>query len=133
MTNGVIPKKIYLLGGAVVIVAVAMAAGFLFWKYHHTDTPDPSSNQQTSATVIAAVNKLYKVPAGEQPTVAQVQDKTKLGGQPFYSDAQNGDYVLIYKNAKLALLYRQSENILIKVGPINLTDQPTGGPAASGQ
>jgi hypothetical protein len=69
------------------------------------------------------VSQLYAVPGDEQPTVAQVQDKEKLKDQSFFSKAENGDYILIYTNNKLALLYREKEDKLINVGPVSISDQ----------
>ena len=72
-------------------------------------------NQQ----ILTAVGKLINLPADEQPTIATVTDLTKLQGQPFFQDAQIGDKVLIYENAKKAILYRPSTNKIIEVAPLS--------------
>ena len=61
------------------------------------------------------------VPADETPTLASVTDKTKLKDQPFFKDAENGDQILIFPQAKKAIIYRESTNKLINVGPIAIT------------
>ncbi|MDQ3093729.1 MAG: DUF515 domain-containing protein [bacterium] len=86
---------------------------------------------ESTQSVIDEIGKLYTLPSNEQPTVATVQDKSKLEGQDFFKDAQNGDQLVVYEKSGLAILYRPSENKLIKVGPIDVkndqaaTEQPT--------
>jgi hypothetical protein len=78
------------------------------------------------------VSKLYYLPKDEKPTVAQIEDKSKLEGQSFFTGAQNGDYLLVYTNAKIALLYREHDNKLVNVGPVN-TDQNSNANDVAGE
>lgn len=80
-------------------------------------------NDATTKRIIDKVSKLYSLPTDEQPTLAQVKDLKKLEGQPFFAKAAEGDYILIYANSKMALLYRESENKLVNVGPITIQEQ----------
>ena len=61
------------------------------------------------------IGKSMELPAGEQPTLATVTDQTKLGGQDFFAHAQNGDKLLVYSNARKAILYRPSSGKVIDV------------------
>lgn len=84
--------------------------------------PDPGGlDKEITERVISSVGKLYVLPEGE-PTVAKVEDKDKLNGQSFFSQAKNGDFVLIYTEAKLALLYREGLDKLVNVGPIAIDE-----------
>lgn len=85
--------------------------------------------QQEVVTVINQVGKLIELPGGETPTIATVSDIAKLKGQPFFSNAKNGDKVLIYTQAKEAILYRPSENKIVKVAPVNIQNTPTPVPS----
>lgn len=62
----------------------------------------------------------------ESPSVARVSDKSALSGQEFFTRAENNDKVLIYKKAKLAVLYRPSTDKIINVGPITLEGEVAG-------
>ena len=68
--------------------------------------------------LVETVGKLIKLPEGETPNIATVMDKAQLQNQEFFKNAENGDKILVYKNAKKAFLYRPSENRIIEVGPV---------------
>lgn len=87
----------------------------------------------------AEVAKLIDLP-NETPTIATVVDVEKLKSQAFFTKAQNGDKVLMFSEAKKAVLYRPSTKKIIEVAPINLgsgntqgtsTEVTTPAPAAS--
>ncbi len=70
--------------------------------------------------LVAKVATLIAVPQDEIPTVATVSDSEKLKANAFFINAKNGDKVLIYTNAKKAVLYRPDEQKIIEVGPISI-------------
>jgi hypothetical protein len=122
--------KLLLVGAGVLIVVLALVAGILFWKYTRA-TDD--TGEAKSKEVIAQVEEIFILPKGEKPTVATVQDLDKLKGQEFFADAKNGDYVLVYTDAQVAFLYRESEGKLVNVGPIKTENDATGQTPVSGQ
>jgi hypothetical protein len=105
-----------------IILALAGAAGYYYKKYDDLKNSTPEKIQQAQTDqYIEEVGKLYSLPKNEKPDVATVKDKEALKKQyPFFDQAENGDVVLIYKDAKLALLYRPGTKQLIKVGPVNI-------------
>jgi type II secretory pathway pseudopilin PulG len=115
----------------VVVVAIAVAAAaFFVWQKSNDTQVDKIKNKQanakeTTSRIIGKVRTHYKLPSDEEPTVAEIQDKAKLKEQPFFDDAQQGDYLLVYRLEGLALIYREQEDILITVGSINLEGQNT--------
>ncbi len=112
-----------IIGFVLLFVGLALAAGFFGWQFF-TQKKDPEKARQDMATRITEeVGRIYALPTDEKPTVAQVQDKSKLADQQFFDKAKNGDYVIIYQTAKLALLYRESAKKLINVGPISIDNQ----------
>ncbi len=107
------------------IVAVAVA-GYYFYAYNSTrlnfdklkKNPQVMSQQETSS-LVEKVGKLVALP-NEQPTIATVNDVSKLKDQPFFAKAENGDKILIYANAKKAYLYSVKQNIILDVAPVNI-------------
>lgn len=120
-------KKLYVVLGVCIVVIIGLAAfvAVLLMRNNDSTGTDAKSNgskakdEVESADVIKDVAKLYILPANEKPTVAAIKDKSKLSGQPFFDKAEDGDYLLVYNNAKLALVYRKSANKLVTVSPIN--------------
>jgi len=82
-----------------------------------------NSSQQAAAgkvqKVVAEVGKLVLLPSGQVPTVAIIKNTSELQNQSFYTNARNGDYVLVYPQAKKAILYRPSINRVIEYSSTN--------------
>ena len=79
-----------------------------------------------SKQVVDQVGKLIILPQGETPAVATITDVERLKqNQPFFSQAKDGDKVLIYTKAKKAILYRPAENKIVEVAPVNLGVSPS--------
>lgn len=118
----------------VLIAAIALAGigsgVYYYLQYQNTQKflKDPVLGSRIEADkVVEKVAKMVELPQ-EQPTIATVSDIEKLKGQQFFARAQNGDKVLIYQNAKKAILYRPSSGKIVEFGPINLgsEDLPAG-------
>jgi hypothetical protein len=113
-----------------VVVLVGLgAAGYFFIQYQNTqkELSDLKNNPKALATnetkkLVEDVGKLVELP-NENPTIATVTDSKKLNTQAFFSKSVNGDKVLIYTEAKKAILYRPSTNKIIEVAPVNLGNQ----------
>ncbi len=112
---------------SIIIVVIAVVAGYFYFQYQKTQkllqNPTLAAQEEVKA-LVTKVATLMELPKDEQPTVATISDKSKLKDQPFFINAENGDKVLIYTNAKKAIIYRPSTNKIIEVGPVNI------GPAA---
>jgi len=110
----------------VVIIAIAAAIIFgLKWHSANNRANQLSTNPQAAAqaavqTTVDKVGKLVSLPSNETPTLATVSDISKLKGQTFFANAQNGDKVLIYTQHKLAVLYRPSIDKVINIAPLNI-------------
>jgi hypothetical protein len=116
------PKRMLVILNVLVLLGLAGFGGYFFKKYQDTKNASPEKIQQAQVDqTISEVGKLYALPANEKPDVATVKDKEALKKQyPFFDQAENDDVVLIYKEAKLAILYRPSTKKLVKVGPVNI-------------
>lgn len=121
--NGIKHRKLPMILLTAVIVVLLAIIGVLAWKYQQANKDEAAENKETSLRIIDKISDLYLVPTNEEPTVALVQDKSKLGNQEFFKKAQNGDYLIIYQKDKIAMIYREKDNKLVNVGPVNLDSQ----------
>lgn len=100
--------------------------GFLFYRYQQSQVELSQAALDNTPLLLDKVNKLAVLPQDETPSIATISDKTQLPDQPFFNLAQNGDKLLVYANAKKALLYRPSENKIVEMGPINVNSEVSG-------
>jgi hypothetical protein len=112
-------KRIIIVCCLVVFVG---GGGYILWQLFGGSKDQVATNQQTVNRLVNEVSQVFVLPDG-QPTVALIQDKNKLADQPFYKPAENGDYLMVYPDAKLALIYREKVHKLVNVGPITVGDQ----------
>ncbi len=118
---------------ALMLIIVA-AAGFYVYNQNQEgkklqqqiqdlkQNPQKATEEETKA-LLDKVGELIELP-NEQPTIATVTDLAPLQNQPFFARAQVGDKVLIFSEAKKAVLYRPSTNKVIEVAPVNLDNTP---------
>jgi hypothetical protein len=111
------------------LLVVSLAGGgiYMYTRYQSVKKENDklASNPQEAVkkeqeNLIKAIGDLTELPTGETPTVATVSDASKLQSQTFFVNAQNGDKVLIYSQAKKAYLYRPSTNKIINIAPVNI-------------
>lgn len=110
------------IAATIVIVIILGVGGYFFYKNQtpQVNPNDPQAAQEEVRKLVAEVGKLIDLPQGEDPTIATVTDVEKLQGQPFFAKAKNGDKVLIYANARKAILYDLQAKRIIDVAPINI-------------
>lgn len=114
--------------GLVILLFVASIGGgaYYFDKSRKQEAllknPEEMTKLETKS-VTDKVSKLMELPGGE-PSIATVLDKEKLKDQPFFAKSENGDKILIYADAKTAILYRPSTNKIIIVAPMDTTATP---------
>lgn len=80
-------------------------------------------SQNTNVVTQDLLNKISEitiVPTDEVPTVATITDVSKLKDQVFFSNAENGDKLLVYPRASRAILYRPSTNKVVEAMTVNL-------------
>ena len=119
-------KKI--IGGLVVLAIVAwLAYGYITTKNQleqAKNSPSASGSSQTDQ-LVSKVSRLVDLPPGETPTIATVNDSSKLKSQAFFASAKDGDKVLIYSKAGKGVLYRPSTNRVIEYSTVNLSGTST--------
>jgi len=124
-----------------IVIVLLISGGFVYYNNQKKlqDTQETISlseqREKENSELIEKVGKLILLPTNEQPTIATITDKSQLSTQPFFNNAVDGDKVLVYANAKKAILYRPSTDKIIEVAPVNITSPsvsptPTATPSA---
>ncbi len=126
--NGQRRKRVlWSIAAGLAIVVFATLAGFFYMDSREAKADPSAAQKEQSQKVIKQVSEIYQVPTDEDPAVALIQDKDKLKDQPFYASAENGDYVIIYSRAKVALLYREKDKRLINVERVDIGSEQDAG------
>ncbi len=114
----------------ILVLLVAVLPAFYFYnksRIAEQKLNDPNTaNQQVINAVVKKVSHLILLPTDEQPTLATISDASKTKGQPFFTNAKNGDKLLVYTQARKAILYRPSTNLIIEVAPLNVSPSSSG-------
>ncbi len=103
-------------------IASAVFAGYYYKKVKDLTKNESALKDTQLKEVIEKVGKLVVLPQGEQPTLATVSDPSQLQNQPFFKSAKKGDQVLVYINARRAILYDPIANKIIDIAPLNVTN-----------
>lgn len=109
----------------IVVLSVLVLIGFGTAAYLYFGGNAKKDSSLRTEEIKNKVARLIDIPKDEVPTIATVTDKEKLKDQPFFKDAQNEDMLLIFPQAKKAIIYREKDNRLINVGPIAITSDST--------
>ncbi len=116
-----------------IILAVGGSSAGIYYYYQYNSllvrTNDPNAAVKE---LLAKVGKLIDLPVGEQPTVATVTNPDLIKSQPFFTKAKKGDRVILYSNARLAILFDEAANKIVNFGTINMgSATASGSPAPS--
>lgn len=127
-------KRFVLIGFLIALLLVAGGGGGFFVYSNYLSKPDPNTplTAQQSQKLIEQVGKLIELPTNEEPILATVSDTSRLPSEPFYQNAQNGDRVLVFKNSKMAILFRPSANKIIRVGTVQIIESENAEATSSG-
>lgn len=118
-------KKFLLIA---LIVALLVSVAYFVFAYAKTrDELTKAQNPEQAAKIEAEdlakkLSSFVELPKDEAPTLATVNDAEKLKSQVFFAEAQNGDKVLVYTQARKALLYRPSTQKIIEYAPVALSE-----------
>jgi hypothetical protein len=108
-------KLIFGLMLFVVFAGVLCFGGYFYWQYKKVLKDQPASARSETQILLEKIGQFIDLPTDEEPTIAEVKDLEKLKGKAFFSEAQNGDKVLIYSRNKKAVLYRPAIDKVIEV------------------
>lgn len=128
-----IPPFGLVLAAIILLTAAALGVKQVWFKSPpkpvQTSVPADAGQAGTPESIRGLIDKVAKhivLKAGEDPTVATIQDVEILKRQNpvFYKDAQNGDRLLIWSDK--AVLYSQDRDIILAVLPISLPPTALG-------
>lgn len=111
-------KKSLLLLCIAILCLVGIVS--IAWYRHSASKNSSTEPVDELATTLAQVGKVVDLPKDETPTLATISDKEALPPEFLFKNAQNGDMVLVYTEAKKAYLYRPSTNKVVEITSINL-------------
>ena len=124
-------KKLMRVAVPFIAIIAVVLAGYFYSQLRVLKQNPQAIAQKEVADLVAKVSKLAILPVGESPTVATVSDPEALKDQSFFANAQKGDKVLIYAQAKKAVLYSVTLNKIIDVAPLNIGNQKGVTPPSS--
>lgn len=104
------------------------ASGVYYFDKYQKEIHKVRDPQSEVKALLLQVGKLIDLPQGEEPTVATVTNAEQIVAQPFFAKAKNGDRVIIYTNARLAILFDAVAGKIMNVGTINV-GTPSATPA----
>lgn len=122
----------------ILLVISYVILGLIVWKVATKQSTDPVKLQEQAqkelAAIVASVGKIMVLPKEEDPQVAIIQDVEALKKtQDFFTDAENGDKILVYAKARKAIIYREKTNqivnVALNIGPV--TDDTNSAPVKS--
>jgi len=122
-------KKLILPAIVLIFVAGSSGTAFYFYsKYQEAKAALENPQQIAQEETDRILNKLSQIMVlpDEQPSIATVLDKDSLADQPFFAHAENGDKVIIYAEARKAILYRMEANKIIEFAPVEITPNEAG-------
>ena len=127
-----VSTKLFFAVAALFILSAGLAIYFFFEVRSLRANPQQVAEKEVQA-IVARVGKLMVLPQDEIPTMATILDPAELVDQPFFASAQKGDKVLLYTNAKKAILYSPSQNKIVDVAPVNLGSAPQAKDSSAGE
>jgi len=115
-------KKAVLISFILLILIALGGSGAGIYYYYQYQTLLRQTNDPNSVVkdLLVKVGKLIDLPTGEQPTVATVTNPDLIKNQPFFTKAKKGDRVILYPNARLAILFDEQANKIVNFGTLNV-------------
>lgn len=82
-----------------------------------------SSELDPKQSMLQDIGKRIDLPTGEEPTVVLIEDAEKASReQAFYAQVIKGDVVVIYPNAKKAIIWSPSRMKIVNAGVVDIQD-----------
>lgn len=115
---------------AVFIGALCGAIGLFHYRQSHRGpvTSNGLSPAERAKDLGRRVAQLVLLPPGETPQLMAVDDISQYKDRPLFTNAQNGDAILVYAAEKRVIIYRESVGKIVDIGPVTVDDKPAPPP-----
>ena len=105
--------------GILLLASIVFLGSTVYLGYELYEMKKPAlSAEEKVRGLMAEVSQAIILPQDELPKVAKVADASQLNNQPFFTHAQTGDDILIFENAKKAILWRPSIKRVVEVSSL---------------
>lgn len=96
------------------------------YRYYQVRVPQSAKDAEIERNLLLTkLKSIIQIP-DETPSIATVSDKNALKKQQaFFALAENGDKVIVFPQAKKAILFRPSTNKIIESGPLLVAPNQT--------
>ncbi len=108
-----------------ILVFLLVVVGSLTEYFYENDVvyENPNLIAESQVSVYTEkIGRLVFLPKDEIPSVATVSEPELLNNQIFFAEAKKGYIVLIYSNAKKAILYDPIADKIIAMASVNIGD-----------
>lgn len=121
------------------VLATYAIVAYVFWSLGHKTAGVRNLELATelqakeAQSVLKKVALLMVLPKDENPKVVIINNAAEIAKQqPFFEGTVNGDIFIGFLEAKKAIIYRPSKNLILNFGPI-YGDTEQGGQATSNE
>ncbi|MCJ7826423.1 LytR C-terminal domain-containing protein [Patescibacteria group bacterium] len=105
-----------------ILSIVGIGSGVYFYRQYKASEEKLKNPAEAakleSKELVAKVGRLMLLPNEEAQVVIVIDVETLKKTQPFFQDAKDNDKLLLFPNAKKAVLYREAANVIVNVAPI---------------
>lgn len=110
-----------------VLALIIIAQTFIFFVFLNDkdENNSLSSFDEQNQELIEKLSSMILLPDSD-PAIYQINDieKVRKSYGDFFKDAKEGDKLILYSDK--AIIYRQSEQLIINVGPVLMLQEDTG-------
>jgi hypothetical protein len=111
-------KKVLTVVLVLVIVGLAGSTAYLFMENRDLNDQITLTTEEKNTRLVEEINKVFDLP-DEEPVVAVVTNPDEFKNEyASFDNAEQGDYLLFYRKARLNVLYRQSEKRVVKTANV---------------
>jgi hypothetical protein len=111
-------KKLLIVANILFILGLAGVSTYLFIENRDLNDQLTLTTEEKNKRLVEEINKVFDLP-DEEPVVAVVTNPDEFKSQySAFDNAQQGDYLLFYRKARLNVLYRQDEKRVVKTANV---------------